>query len=115
MTAKRTTQSVAVTVDRELVNRARDAGLNMSATLTVALNAELKKHAATRWREENAEAIAALNQLADEIGCFSDEYHRFQRYHLQYTAVAAGTPHFPLLSMLPATLLVRLIAVSLFH
>ncbi len=70
MTAKRTTQSVAVTVDRELVNRARDAGLNMSATLTVALNAELKKHAATRWREENAEAIAALNQLADETGCF---------------------------------------------
>ncbi|HFU7887442.1 TPA: type II toxin-antitoxin system CcdA family antitoxin, partial [Escherichia coli] len=56
MTAKRTTQSVTVTVDRELVNRARDAGLNMSATLTVALNAELKKHAATRWREENAEA-----------------------------------------------------------
>ncbi|HAL6013580.1 TPA: antitoxin, partial [Escherichia coli] len=46
MTAKRTTQSVTVTVDRELVNRARDAGLNMSATLTVALNAELKKHAA---------------------------------------------------------------------
>ncbi|MGE9574575.1 type II toxin-antitoxin system CcdA family antitoxin, partial [Escherichia coli] len=28
MTAKRTTQSVTVTVDRELVNRARDAGLN---------------------------------------------------------------------------------------
>ncbi|EFP70366.1 post-segregation antitoxin CcdA family protein [Shigella dysenteriae 1617] len=49
----------------------------MSATLTVALNAELKKHAATRWREENAEAIAALNQLADETGCFSDEYRRF--------------------------------------
>ncbi len=42
MTAKRTTQSVTVTVDRELVNRARDAGLNMSATLMVALNAELK-------------------------------------------------------------------------
>ncbi len=77
MTAKRTTQSVTVTVDRELVNRARDAGLNMSATLTVALNAELKKHAATRWCEENTEAIAALNQLADETGCFSDEYRSF--------------------------------------
>ncbi|STJ13467.1 putative antitoxin of gyrase inhibiting toxin-antitoxin system [Escherichia coli] len=71
MTAKRTTQSVTVTVDRELVNRARDAGLNMSATLTVALNAEIKKNMQqTRWREENAEAIAALNQLADETGCF---------------------------------------------
>ena len=115
MTAKRTTQSVTVTVDRELVNRARDAGLNMSATLTVALNAELKKHAATRWREENTEAIAALNQLADETGCFSDEYRSFERCNLRYTAVAAGSPRFPLLLMLPATLLVRLIAVSLFH
>ncbi|MCZ4214902.1 type II toxin-antitoxin system CcdA family antitoxin, partial [Escherichia coli] len=25
----------------------------------------------------NAEAIAALNQLADETGCFSDEYRSF--------------------------------------
>ncbi|MFQ7388883.1 MAG: type II toxin-antitoxin system CcdA family antitoxin [Escherichia sp.] len=76
MTAKRTTQSVTVTVDRELII-ALVMQANMSATLTVALNAELKKHAATRWREENAEAIAALNQLADETGCFSDEYRSF--------------------------------------
>ena len=68
MTAKRTTQSVTVTVDRELVNRARDAGLNMSATLTVALNAELKKHAATRWREENAEAIADIQSAVRAVG-----------------------------------------------
>ncbi|MED5636125.1 type II toxin-antitoxin system CcdA family antitoxin, partial [Enterobacter hormaechei] len=26
---------------------------------------------------ENAEAIAALNQLADETGCFSDAYRSF--------------------------------------
>lgn len=76
MTAKRTTQSVTVTVDRELSHRARDAGLNMSATLTVASMLNLK-HAATRWREENAEAIAALNQLADETGCSLDEYRSF--------------------------------------
>ncbi len=42
MTAKRTTQSVTVTVDRELVNRARDAGLDQRHPLPVALNAELK-------------------------------------------------------------------------
>ncbi|NYY81278.1 antitoxin [Escherichia coli] len=76
MTAKRTTQSVTVTVDRELVNRARDVGLNMSATPRLRSMLNLK-HAATRWREENAEATAALNQLADETGCFSDEYRSF--------------------------------------
>lgn len=42
MTAKRTTQSVTVTVDRELVNRARDAGLNMSATLRLRSMLNLK-------------------------------------------------------------------------
>lgn len=63
MTAKRTTQSVTVTVDRELVNRARDAGLNMSATLTVALNAELKKHAAIRWREENRRSYRCVKSI----------------------------------------------------
>ncbi|MFP1529187.1 type II toxin-antitoxin system CcdA family antitoxin [Escherichia coli] len=76
MTAKRTTQSVTVTVDRELVNRARDAGLNMSATLTVALT-ELKNMQQHVGAKNNAEAIAALNQLADETGCFSDEYRSF--------------------------------------
>lgn len=63
MTAKRTTQSVTVTVDRELVNRARDAGLNMSATLMVALNAELKKHAATRWREEKRRSYRCVKSI----------------------------------------------------
>ncbi|GCU90567.1 CcdA-like protein [Escherichia coli] len=33
MTAKRTTQSVTVTVHRELVNRTRDAGLILRAPL----------------------------------------------------------------------------------
>ncbi|STE03188.1 putative antitoxin of gyrase inhibiting toxin-antitoxin system [Escherichia coli] len=42
MTAKRTTQSVTVTVDRELVNRARDAGLNMSAPLRLRSMLNLK-------------------------------------------------------------------------
>ena len=77
MTAKRTTQNVTVTLERDLLSRAREAGVNMSATLTAALDAELKKLAAARWREDNAEAITALNQLSEETGCFSDEYRNF--------------------------------------
>jgi antitoxin CcdA len=77
MTTKRNTQSVTVTLERDLLSRARDAGVNMSATLTAALDVELKKHAAARWREDNAEAITVLNRLGEETGCFSDEFRSF--------------------------------------
>ena len=77
MRTKRNTQSVTVTLERSLLSRAREAGVNMSATLAAALDAELKKNAAERWRKENAESIAVLNNIGEETGCFSDEYRSF--------------------------------------
>ncbi|QQG27271.1 type II toxin-antitoxin system CcdA family antitoxin [Pectobacterium carotovorum] len=78
MTAKqRNTQSVTMTVERALLVRAREAGINLSATLTTALDAELRYHEAKKWQEENREALAALNHFHDEQGCFSDEYRAF--------------------------------------
>lgn len=78
MTAKqRNTQSVTMTVERALLIRAREAGINLSATLSAALDAELRHHEAKKWQEENREAIDALNRFHDEHGCFSDEYRTF--------------------------------------
>ncbi|CAI2028625.1 plasmid maintenance protein CcdA [Serratia fonticola] len=78
MTVKvRNTQSVTMTVERGLLNRARDAGINLSATLTAALDAELRHHTAKKWQEENRGALEALNRFHDEHGCFSDEYRTF--------------------------------------
>ncbi|EJQ8147143.1 type II toxin-antitoxin system CcdA family antitoxin [Salmonella enterica subsp. enterica serovar Newport] len=78
MTAKqRNTQSVTMTVERGLLSRAREAGINLSATLTAALDAELRHHATKKWQEENSEALEALNRFHDEHGCFSDEYRAF--------------------------------------
>ncbi|MGM3224288.1 type II toxin-antitoxin system CcdA family antitoxin [Dickeya zeae] len=78
MTAKqRNTQSVTMTVERALLLRAREAGINLSATLTAALDAELRRHEAKKWQEENREAIDALNRFHDEHSCFSDEYRTF--------------------------------------
>ncbi|MCS5956593.1 type II toxin-antitoxin system CcdA family antitoxin [Klebsiella variicola subsp. variicola] len=78
MTAKqRSTQSVTMTVERALLIRAREAGINLSATLTTALDAELRHYEAKKWKEENREAIDALNRFHDEHGCFSDEYRTF--------------------------------------
>ena len=76
-TTQRATQSVTMTVERALLSRAREAGINLSATLTAALDAELRQYEAKKWQEENNEALEALNSFHDEHGCFSDEYRTF--------------------------------------
>ncbi|EKK3320068.1 type II toxin-antitoxin system CcdA family antitoxin, partial [Salmonella enterica] len=67
---QRATQSVTMTVERVLLSRAREAGINLSATLTAALDAELRQYEAKKWQEENNEALEALNRFHDEHGCF---------------------------------------------
>lgn len=74
---QRATQSVTMTVERVLLSRAREAGINLSATLTAALDAELRRYEAKKWQEENSEALEVLNRFHDEHGCFSDEYRTF--------------------------------------
>ena len=78
MTAKeRNTQSVTMAVERTLLAWAREAGINLSATLTAALDVELRQHETKKWQKQNIEAIEALNRFHDEQGCFSDEYRTF--------------------------------------
>lgn len=74
---QRATKSVTMTVERVLLSRAREAGINLSATLTAALDAELRRYEAKKWQEENSEALEILNRFHDEHGCFSDEYRTF--------------------------------------
>ncbi|HDM8359840.1 TPA: type II toxin-antitoxin system CcdA family antitoxin [Yersinia enterocolitica] len=76
-TKQRNTQSVTMTLERGLLNQAREAGINLSATLVAALDAELRRYAAQKWQTENMEALNALNRFHDENGCFSDEYRTF--------------------------------------
>ncbi|EMY3521048.1 type II toxin-antitoxin system CcdA family antitoxin [Yersinia ruckeri] len=78
MTAKqRNTQNVTMTVERDLLSRAREAGINLSSTLTAALDTELRHYATRKWQEESTEALETLNRFHDEHGCFSDEYRTF--------------------------------------
>lgn len=74
---QRATQSVTMAIERTLLGRAREAGINLSATLTAALDAELRQYEAKKWQEENNDALEALNRFHDEYGCFSDEYRTF--------------------------------------
>jgi antitoxin CcdA len=72
--AKRATN---VSIRGDLLDAARQAGVNLSATLERALAEELASVRRARWREENREAIAAYNDYVDEHGVFSDGVRSF--------------------------------------
>jgi antitoxin CcdA len=66
--AKRATN---VSLRGDLLEAAREAGVNLSATLERALLEELARLKRRQWREEHAEAIAAYNQQFEKHGPFS--------------------------------------------
>ncbi|WBU50186.1 type II toxin-antitoxin system CcdA family antitoxin [Kosakonia pseudosacchari] len=74
---QRNKQNVSVTVERDLLEQARKEGINLSQTLTNALQGELRNLEAERWKRENAAAIADLNEFIAERGHFSDEHRKF--------------------------------------
>jgi antitoxin CcdA len=66
-----------VSIRTDLLEAAREAGVNLSATLERALAEELASVKRARWREENREAIAAYNEHVDGHGAFSDGVRSF--------------------------------------
>jgi antitoxin CcdA len=72
--AKRATN---VSIRSDLLDAAREAGVNLSATLERALAEELASVKRARWREENRDAIAAYNEYVEEHGAFSDGLRSF--------------------------------------
>ena len=72
--AKRATN---VSIRSDLLDAAREAGVNLSATLERALTEELAAARRARWREENRESIAAYNEYVEEHGVFSDGVRAF--------------------------------------
>ena len=66
-----------VSVRSDLLIAAREAGVNLSATLERALTEELAAAKRKKWREENREAIDAYNEHIEKQGTFSDDLRRF--------------------------------------
>jgi len=66
-----------VSIRSDLLAAAREAGVNLSATLERALTEELAAVRRRKWREENGEAIQAYNEHVDRHGAFSDEVRSF--------------------------------------
>jgi antitoxin CcdA len=66
-----------VSVRRDLLEAARAANINLSATLERALAAELLHAQRDKWLSDNREAIAAHNDFMTEHGVFSDGLRSF--------------------------------------
>lgn len=74
---KTSRRATNVTVRTDLLAAAREAGLNLSATLERALSEQLAAEKRRKWREENRKAIAAYNNHIEKNGTFSDDVRSF--------------------------------------
>ena len=63
-----------LSVNSDLLSRARKMKINLSATLEKALIAEIKNAEKEKWLKRNKKAISALNNLAEQKGLFSDSF-----------------------------------------
>jgi len=66
-----------VSIRRDVLKSAKDAKLNLSATLEQALVEKLKEREREQWRADNREAIKAYNGFVEQHGVFSDGLRNF--------------------------------------
>lgn len=66
-----------VTINSDLLVKAKELKINLSATLEGALIELVSQKQRELWKAENKEAIDAYNQLVESHGTFSDEFRRF--------------------------------------
>ncbi|GMV01255.1 MAG: hypothetical protein AMXMBFR52_09110 [Burkholderiales bacterium] len=66
-----------VTVNVDLLRRARELDVNLSQTLESALVVEVAERARQRWLAENRSAIDAYNRDVECNGCFADSLRGF--------------------------------------
>lgn len=66
-----------VSVNTDLLRRARELGVNLSAVLESALVEAVRASAQQRWRDQNRDAIEAYNRHVARDGCFGDRLRSF--------------------------------------
>jgi len=66
-----------VSVRSDLLTAAREAGVNLSATLERALIEQLAEAKRKKWRQDNRAAIGAYNEHVEKHGAFSDGVRTF--------------------------------------
>ena len=70
-------KSANLSINSDLLKKAKGLNINLSATLEHALMQQVKKVERDTWLKENKQAINSLNDLSEENGLFSDSYRNF--------------------------------------
>lgn len=63
-----------LSLNSDLLKKARRLNMNLSSTLETALIEKLKSLEAEKWQNEHINAIEEYNEFVAENGCFGDEY-----------------------------------------
>ncbi len=66
-----------LSINSDLLIRAKELDINLSAALEQALTQLLKQHQQELWLTENRDAIAAYNQEVEKHGSFGDALRGF--------------------------------------
>ena len=66
-----------LSVDPDLLKRAKALGINVSAVLDDSLRERIRQEEERRWLEDNKEAFEALNRETREHGVWSERLRRF--------------------------------------
>ncbi|MCL4779773.1 MAG: type II toxin-antitoxin system CcdA family antitoxin [Gammaproteobacteria bacterium] len=66
-----------LSINSDLLNKAKELEINLSATLEQALGAALRERQQAAWLAENKAAMAAYNDHVEKHGVFSDELRSF--------------------------------------
>ncbi len=66
-----------VSINSDLLAKARELKINLSATLEEALAERVNASQRERWKRENQAAIKAYNNLVEAQGTFSDTLRGF--------------------------------------
>jgi len=66
-----------LTVNSDLLAKAKDMHINISSVLELALAEKLRTIAKDKWKAENSDSIAQYNESVISIGVFSDTMREF--------------------------------------
>ena len=66
-----------LSINRDLLDKAKALNINLSATLEESLRHKIRAAEGERWRQENKSAIEAYNDFVAEHGLFSDSFRKF--------------------------------------
>lgn len=66
-----------LSVNKDLLTKAKQLNINLSATLEKALAVEVSKRQAEEWLKANQKGLEACNEFVEKNGLFSDAFRDF--------------------------------------